>query len=84
MKAEKASSLITKAQYIGMSLALATRIQRDVQELRVAVSPVTDALDPSLLALTVSINKIVDGLTQENISNTKAAMLRPETREGRR
>lgn len=85
MKAERASGLITQAQYIGMSMALATRIQRDIQELRVAVSPVTDALDPSLLTLTVTINKVVDGLNQANIANVKAGMLRPGGKqEGRR
>lgn len=75
MMLDRAADLVTSAEYIGMSRAIAARIQRDIQDLRVSAPQVVGAdLDPQLKALTASIGKVVDRLDRASIDAHRETM----------
>lgn len=85
MKPERASDLVTRAEYIGMARTLASRVQRDIQDLRVLVPRVVgEDADPQLKALTASAGKLVDRLDREAIDTHKACLPQQQARQRNR
>lgn len=73
MPTDRATRLIVNAEHLGISKALASRIQRDVQELRVvAPTVVGDDLSAQFSVLIACMAKIQDRLDRANCDTVKA------------
>ncbi len=77
MRPAKASAMITDAYNMGTAKSLASRVQRDIQELRIIVPSVAgDSADRTLEVLSDSISSLLSRLDRIQIDDMKRRDLR--------